>query len=60
VRTQKNSEIYPARVALSILAGWTSRHRGLEAGAAGLASMAERDSAARIAFARKDGSANHG
>ena len=55
MRTQKNSETYPARVALSILAGWTPRHRGLEAGVAELANMAERDSAAR-----KTGSANHG
>jgi hypothetical protein len=60
VRTQKNSETYPARVALSILAGWTPGHRRLEAGTAGLASMAGRGSAVRVAFARKAGSANHG
>ena len=60
MRTQKNSETYPAWVALSILAGWTPRHRGLEAGAAELASMAKHGSAVRVAFARKARSANHG
>lgn len=60
MRTQKNSETYPARVALSILADWTPKHRRLEAGAAELASMAGRGSAVRVAFARKAGSANHG
>jgi hypothetical protein len=60
VRTLKNSETYPARVALSILASWPPGHRGLEAGTAGLASMAGRGSATRVAYARKAGSANHG
>ena len=60
MRTQKNSETYPAWVALSILAGWPPRHRRLEVGTAGLASIAGRGSATRVAFARKAGSANHG
>ena len=60
MRTQKNSETYPARVALSILAGWTPGHPGLEAGAAELASMAKCGSAVRVAVARKAGNVNHG
>jgi hypothetical protein len=60
VRTQKNSETYPARVALSILTNWTPGHRRLEAGTAGLASMAGRGIAFRVALTRKAGSANHG
>lgn len=60
MRPQKNSETYPARVALSILAGWPPGHRDLEVEAAELASLAKRGSAVRVAFARKAGSANHG
>ena len=42
-------------MALSMLAGWTSAHRSLEAEAAELADLAERDNAARVAFQRRAG-----
>jgi len=42
------------------MAGWTPYHRALEAEAVELADVQERDTAARIAFSRKAGSANHG
>jgi hypothetical protein len=41
-----------ARHALMILAGWEPSHRALEAEAAALADVQERDAAARNTFAR--------
>ena len=57
--TFKNSDSYtPGALALSILAGWTAapyqpQHRALEAEAAELADVQERDAAARNAFQRR-------
>jgi hypothetical protein len=49
-----------AKYLVSTMAGWTPYHRALEAEAVELADVQERDTAARIAFSRKAGSANHG
>ena len=43
------------KLALSMLAGWEPSHRSLEAEAAELADIAERDTAARVAFQRRAG-----
>jgi hypothetical protein len=59
MRTLKNRPLYTAGQQALSMAGWTPSHRSLEAEAAELADLAERDNAARIAFSRK-GSANHG
>jgi hypothetical protein len=42
-----------AQVALAVMAGWTPRHRAIEAEAAELADVLERDAAARAAFSRR-------
>lgn len=50
----------PGATALSIMAGWTPGYRSLEAEAAEMADMAERDTAARVAFQRRAGGHHHG
>jgi hypothetical protein len=65
MRLVKNSEAYPGHLALSILAGWSAapyqpQHLSLEALAAEVEDIAERDAAARVAFSRKAGSVSHG
>lgn len=53
MRTLKNTQAYTrGAIAMSILAGWTPSHRSLEAEAAEMADVQERDSAARVTFAR--------
>lgn len=46
-------------MALSMLAGWTPAHRSLEAEAAEMTDMAERDTAARVTFQRRAGGGHH-
>lgn len=53
MRTQDTQTHSTGTVALSMLARWTPRHHSLEAEAAELSDLAERDAAARTAFARK-------
>lgn len=43
-----------ARHALQILAGWEPSHRSIEAEAAALSDLQERDTAAQVTFARGD------
>jgi hypothetical protein len=50
VRITKNDTLYTrAQVELSIIAGWTPKHRVLEA--AEMGDLAERDAVARFTFA---------
>lgn len=53
MRTTENTNSYHGADALSIMAGWKSSHRSLEAEAAEVGDMAERDHAARTIFARR-------
>lgn len=53
MRTQIRHASPVARAALMILAGWEPSHRQLEAEAAELLDVQERDNAARQTFARK-------
>ena len=53
MRTIVNTPEYRGQDILSILAGWQPQHRSLEAEAAELGDMAERDTAARITFQRR-------
>lgn len=51
MRLNKNNTIpTTGSMTLSMLGGWTPAHRSLEAGAAEMADMAERDTAACVAF----------
>jgi hypothetical protein len=53
MRTLKNRPLYtPGQQALS-MAGWTPSHRSLEAEAAELTDLAERNAAARAAFQQR-------
>jgi hypothetical protein len=59
VRPNTNTTINtPGAMALSMLAAWTPDHRSLEAEAAEMTDMAERDTAARVAFQRRGGRSN--
>jgi hypothetical protein len=54
MRVLTNNTTYTtSRLALSTVAGWPSSYRSLEAEAAEMADMAERDNAARVAFQRR-------
>jgi hypothetical protein len=56
VRSNTNTTINtPGAMALSMMAGWTPAHRSLEAEAAEMTDLAERDTAARVAFQRRAG-----
>ena len=56
MRTQQNSvPNTTGAMVLSMLAGCAPAHRSLEAEAAELADLAERDNAARVAFQRRAG-----
>lgn len=52
MRLVENSQIYHGADDLAIMAGWKASHRSLEAEAAEVGDMAERDHAARTIFAR--------
>jgi hypothetical protein len=55
-QSQNNSFYTSGQLALAILAGWTSTppcHRSLEALAAELEDLTERDAAARVTYARR-------
>lgn len=56
MRTCKNNQSNTTgRLALSMLAGWEPSHRSLEAEAAELCDLTERDNAARVTFQRRAG-----
>lgn len=56
MRTNTNVQSHtPGVMALSMLAGWTPAHRSLEAEAAEMTDLAERDTAARVTFQRRAG-----
>lgn len=61
MRTNQNKPFNTTSdLALSIMAGWTPGYRSLEAEAAEMADMAERDTAARVTFQRRAGGRHHG
>jgi len=49
----ENNHQYRGQDILAILAGWAPKHRSLEAEAAELSDMTERDNAARATFSRR-------
>lgn len=53
--TTNTNTTTPGAMALSMLAGWTPDHRSLEAEAAEMTDIAERDTAARVTFQRRTG-----
>ena len=60
VRTTTNNQTdTTGKAILSMLAGWTPIHRSLEAEAAELADLAERDTAARVTFQRRTGGGHY-
>lgn len=53
MRSQSHTATTPAHAALAVMAGWSPQHRSLEAEAAELSDISERDTAARATFARR-------
>lgn len=61
MRVLTNSTTYTTgRLALSTVPGWSPSYRSLEAEAAEMTDMAERDNAARVVFQRRAGGRHHG